>query len=296
MNKLIFTLLCVYVLSAPGPVQANVVSKGVQELLEALGRLTTAEGAGELADFGGKKAVRAILEKGAGEGGDHLVERMVHYGQRYGLEALQVMEHAPLAYVRAFDALPEQVMRKALWAVQREPERMTKLVRQYGADALHTAAKHPGVGSDLVQSLGTQGIRLGKRLPEGPFLQTAGHLDSMADVPARTRREVVDFILQAPKRSLEWLEAHPRILYTATGVGTFLAVKDQILGQEREVTVNPDGSKTIREKGFLPRTMDRFYNPLAVIIYVAAGLLLIGGLMRIRRIHRREIKADKETI
>src|SRR6056297_1626171 len=136
MNKLFSTLLCGVILLASGPVQANLISKGVQEILESVSRWAGAESSEKLTALGGKKAVQAILEKGAREGGDHLVERMVYYGQRYGLETLQVMDRAPQAYVRALDDLPEKAVQKALWVVQREPERMTGLVRQYGADAL----------------------------------------------------------------------------------------------------------------------------------------------------------------
>ena len=135
-------------------IHANVITKGVQEIIEAISKKGAQEATQELAEFGGKKAIQATLEKAAREGGEELVEKVVKYGRRYAVSAVRVINNVPAHYIKALDGLPEELIERAVWAVQREPEVMTTLVRDYGAEALLIAAKHRGIGGNLVSKLG----------------------------------------------------------------------------------------------------------------------------------------------
>lgn len=270
------------------PLQAHVITRGVQEIIEAIAQKSAKEATQELTEFGGKKAIQETLEKAAREGGDELVAKVVTYGRRYGISAMRVINHAPVHYIKALDDLPEELIERAVWAVQREPAVMTRLVRDYGADALLIAAKHRGVGGDLVSKLGSAGVRLGKALPESQAVVVTRHADEIAALPQSQQSRVIEAMLAAPSRTLDYLEKHPKVLLTAAGVGTFIALKDEILGTDEEVSTTPDGTRIVRRRGFAERTLEQFRKPIVLILAVIAGILALWGLTKIWGVYRLE--------
>jgi hypothetical protein len=268
---------------------ANVtITKGVREIIEAISKKGSKKAVQELAEFGGKEAIQATLEKAAREGGEELVEKVVKYGRRYGVSAVRVIDNAPVHYIKALDGLPEKLIERAMWAVQREPEVMTKLVRDYGTDALLIATKHRGIGGDLVRKLGSEGVRLGKALPESQAVVVARHADEIAALPQSQQSRVIEAILAAPARTLDYLEKHPKILFTAAGVGTVIALKDEILGEDKEVKTTPDGTSIVRRRGFAERTLEQFRKPIVLILSIIAGILALWGLTKIWGVYRLE--------
>jgi len=284
--------------------QGSIVTKGIREIVEALSKKGAKEATEELAEFGGKKAIEQTLKKAAREGGDELVEKVVKYGKRYGLSAVRVIDNAPAHYIKALDGLPEKFVKPAIWAAQREPEIVTKLVGKHGSDALLIAAKHKGIGNKLLLKLGDDGVRLAKALPEGKGVITlAKNADDIAVLPLAQRSQVVDTILKAPARALDFLEKHPRVLLTAVGVTTFLAIKDDVLGKDETITVHPDGAETIRKRGFIERLLEQFRAPITSIIVVIAVIIFCWGIVKIWGVYRREklkisleqLKVEKES-
>jgi hypothetical protein len=270
------------------PLDANVVTKGVRELTDVISKQGSKSAARELAEFGGKEAVQATLEKAAREGGEELVEKVVRYGRRYGVSAVRAINHAPAPYIKALDGLPEELVEQAIWAVQREPELMTRLVRDYGSDALLLATKHRGIGGGLVNKLGSEGVRLGKALSEHQAVVAARHADTLASLPQAEQSRVIGAIVAAPARALDFLERHPKILLTSAGVGTFIALQDEMLGQDEEIRIAPDGTRTIRKRGFIERILEQFRQPIVVILSIAAGILALWGLTKIWGVYRLE--------
>jgi hypothetical protein len=279
------------------PLQANVITKGVEEITEVIMVQGSKKAARELAEFGGKEAVQAALEKAAREGGDELVEKIVAYGRRYGIAVVRVINHAPTSYVRALDGVPEDLVERAIWAVQREPEVMAKLVRDYGSDALLLATKHRGIGGELVRKFGAEGIRLGKALSERQAIVAARHADTIAVLPQSQQSRVIGAIVAAPARTLGFLEKHPKVLLTTAGVGTFIALKDDMLGQDEEVQIAPDGTRMVRKRGFIERTLDQFRQPIVLLLSIAAGILALWGLTKIWGVYRLEkLKIANKTL
>lgn len=260
---------------------ANVITKGVREIIEVLSEQGSKKAARELAEFGGREAIQATLEKAAREGGEELVEKVVRYGRRYGVSAMRAINNAPAHYIKALDGLPEELVERAVWAVQREPEVMTQLVRDYGSDALLIATKHKGIGAELVSKLGSKGVRLGKALPESQAVVVARHADTIAALPPSQQSRVIGAILAAPARTLGFLEKHPKILLTTAGVGTFIALKDDVLGTDEEIQIAPDGTRTVRRRGIVERTLEQFRQPIALILSIVAGILALWGLTKI---------------
>jgi hypothetical protein len=101
----------------------------------------------------------------------------------------------------------------------------------------------------------------------------------LANLAEPERRTLLDMIRKAPKTILDLLEEHPRVLYTTAGVASFIAVKDQLLGNVQIVTDENGVIQSIKKPGFFERiwskTADKFSAPLAAIIWIA-GLILLG--------------------
>jgi precorrin-6x reductase len=267
---------------------ANIVTKGAREIAEAILRKGGKEATEELAEYGGKQAIQEVLEKASREGGSELVERVIRYGKKYGVSAVRTIDNAPSLYVRSLDKLPEEMIERALWAAQRKPEVITRLVSDYGADALRVAAKHRGVGSRIVAQLGDDGVQMAKDLTEEQGVILARHADDIASLPRQQRNQVVDAIISAPKRTIDYMEKHPKVFGTAAGIATLVALKDEVFGTYEEVTTHPDGTKTVSKRGILERILDKFHTPLTAIIVVFAVIIGGWGAIKIWGEYRRE--------
>ena len=126
MRKLGLTMILSLLLMQS--VNANMITKGAREIAEAIAKKGGKKATKELAEFGGKKAVKGVLEKAAKEGGDELVGKVIRYGRRFGLSAIKTIDLAPARYIKALDGIPEALVERALWAAQREPAVMTRLL------------------------------------------------------------------------------------------------------------------------------------------------------------------------
>lgn len=283
MNKL-YCILLVFCFSAH-IVVANPVVKGAREIVEAIVKKGGAKAPKELIEFGGEKAVQEVLKKTAKEGGDELVEKAIKYGRKYGLAAVKTIDNAPALYIKALDGIPEALVERALWAAQREPAIMTRLLSQYGSDALHIAARHRGVGTDIVAKLGDDGVRMARNLSEDQAVILARHADDIAGLPSSQKNQVVEAMLAAPKQVVEYLEKHPKAFLTAGGIIAVVKLKDDVLGDGKEVVIGPDGKPIIgldgkpitRKRGFLERILDQFLDRfhklvLAVLVIIAVFL------------------------
>lgn len=267
---------------------AGLVSSGAREILEVVAARGGREAAQELAEFGGKEAVEAALQRVAKEGGDDLVAKAVRFGKSHGLSAIRTIERAPALYIKALDAMPANLVERALGAARRDPALVERIVSRHGSEALEIAARHRGVGADIVAKLGDDGIRMARNLTEEQAVILARHADDIARLPQGQRGDMVDVILKAPGRILDYLERHPRVFMTATGVTTLIALKDDVLGADEETIVNPDGSTRTRKIGFAERIVTTFQTPLASILVVIAGIVAAWGSVRVWGDYRRE--------
>ena len=286
MNNL-YLILLVFYFSA-NIVVANPVAKGVREIAEAIAKKGGKEAAQELAEFGGKQAIQEVLEKAAKEGGDELVEKVIKYGRKYGLSAVKTIDNAPALYIKALDGIPETLVERALWAAQREPATMTRLLSQHGSDALQIAARYRGVGTDIVAKLGDDGVRMARNLTEDQAVIIARHADDIAGLPSSQKNQVVEAILAAPGRVIDYMEKHPKVFMTAAGITTLVALKDDVLGKDEEITINPDGSTTTRKLGLIERILARFQKPVSSVLIVLAVIVGCWGAVKIWGCYRRE--------
>ena len=257
--------------------QVPVVRELVEEATEQIFKSAARQGAQELSEMGGRAAVREILEQSSREGGEQLVKRVTQYGIEDGPMALRAIRPAPAKMVEALDGLSPELRTAALRAVDRDPSVMSTLVKRYGSGALEVAAEHPGVGEKLLNTLGQDGISLGRKLTTDQSIVAARYAEDIAALPAPERTGIVNRIIRSPVPVLDYLESHPRILRTAAGVAVVMAIKDDILGDKGRSIVRPDG--TIATTPAHPGLIERLFPqaarvasfPVTLIALIVAG-------------------------
>lgn len=283
LGRLVAVISLMFIATVTPPralAQAQVVREAVQEATEQLFKQTGRQGLEELGQMGGKTAVREILEQSSREGGDQLVRKVTQYGIEDGPVALRAIGRSPAKMVEALDGLPAGLRGPGLRAVDRDPQLMTQLVNKYGSGAMEVAARHPGVGEKLAQSLGEDGISLGRKLTTDQSIVAARYADDIAHLPPAERSGVLGALGRSPAKVLDYLEAHPRTLRTAAGVAIVMAVKDDILGDKGTTLVRPDGTlvTTVAHPGLIERLFPSASKAASTPIALIAGAIAIGIL------------------
>jgi len=293
--RLRITPLVIMLLIAPQCfAQARPIAAAAKELAEALVRQGGRQAAEELAQIGGETAVRETLEAAAREGGEALVNKTTQYALAHGPLALKALRPAPARMAAALEALPEQLVKPALYAAAREPQVVTRLVGEFGSGALEVAARHPGIGARLVETFGDDGVRAARALTTDQAVTLARHADDIAALQPAQRSALLGKIASSPRVVLDYLERHPRILTTAAGVGTVLALKDDIVGTS-EIVTGPDGQPVaVAKPGLIERVITTERSPIrtglnALVIVLVAflvgwALIRLWGAWRVQRV------------
>jgi hypothetical protein len=284
-NLKLIAALWVIALCIHAPIRANAqaswVVKMAGELVEALIRKGGQQGAKELMELGGETLAREALEKAAQEGGEKLAQRLANLALEHGAAVLKVAKQSPSKFVSAFDELTPAMQTAAAQAITREPELMARLFSNVGKEALAAAARHPGVGTQVVEVLGREGAEALGKVTTDQAIQLGRLAPKIAGAAEPQRRTLLEMIEQAPERIMDLLEKHPRVLLTGAGVASFIAAKDQILGGA-EIITDPKGVVRVVEKpGLIPRmwrqTTETFNTPLSGLVCIAGLLALAWG-------------------
>ena len=260
------------------PARAQVVGPVVREATEQVFRQASREGLEQLAQMGGKAAVTEVFEQTAREGGDTLVRKAAQYGVEDGPAALRAIGRSPSKMVGALDGLSPELRKGAVAAVERNPEVMTQLVKEYGSGAMEVAARHPGVGEKLAQSLGEDGIQLGRKLTTDESIVAARYAGDISKLPPAERSGVLAKLGQSPRVVLDYLETHPRVLTTAAGVGVVMALKDDVIGDKGKSVVTADGRvlNTPGHPGLIERMFPSVSKAADKPVMLISGVVAVG--------------------
>ncbi|MCL5096809.1 MAG: hypothetical protein M1608_04640 [Candidatus Omnitrophica bacterium] len=301
LRSLVILILIQCIIACNASAQGTLVREGLEQLLKTLGKTETRE----LAEFGGERAVKEALLRVEREGGETMVRKTVLYGEKYGVNALNAIRLAPGPFVKCLDELPERLAVKALQAVKREPDLMTRLVSQYGTDALRIAAEHPGVGSQIANTLGREGIDIAEKSTTDTAIRLSRIADPIAKLPAPDKSRLLGALKEAPAEMIRFLEKNPKVLLTSAGVAALIANKDKIFGGSK-VFVDKDGVvHLLAEPGFAERftgqVISAFNTPLSAFFWIAAfllfawGVVKIWGTVRAERVRARNKKAQLKS-
>lgn len=253
--------------------QGALIRKGVTELVELFTKTGARQSAKELADIGGERAVREILEKAALQGGDELVASVVAVAKAGGPRTLTAIGAEPALMTRALRALPEGRMADAVIEAARQPALMGKLVRAHGDDVLAASAKHPGVGAQVIDEFGGAGLKAAKSL---------GTDDVILLVKAKGFRELP---IAAQTKFLGLLERNPQgvtnLIKLAAG-GAAIVLTADFVNKAEEKLLGGAG-----ETGPLVGPMAATGRALGVLLVVVLGgyaaIKLLGVWWRTKR-------------
>jgi hypothetical protein len=184
---------CVFVPTS-AHAQGGIARKGVMELLEFF----TKEGARDLAEIGGEKAVREIIEKAAAQGGDDLVRQVVVLAKSNGPRALKALEGDPALMTKALRSLPEGKVADAVIEASRQPTLMAKLVRAHGDDVLTASARHPGIGTQVIDEFGPAGLKAAKDLSTDEVI-TLAKVKGFRELPQAAQGKFLSLLDRDPK-------------------------------------------------------------------------------------------------
>jgi len=257
----------------------SVVRTVAKELAEKLGQ----RGARELAEAGGEAAVREAIEKAATQGGETLAREVAGYAERYGAQSLRAFREAPAAMVQGMKKLPVEFAEGAMRAAAREPAVIARLATEVGEDALIVAAKHPGVGVDIATKLGREGCAVAKKLTTPETIRLARISDDLARLPAAERNGLLARIGKAPGKVLDYLEKHPKVLFTAAATTAALGAIDHLLGDADS-------------PGFIERVAKQFRTPIAIVLIATALLVFARAVWWWRRVRLAKTNKSRSPL
>ncbi|HET6323848.1 MAG TPA: hypothetical protein VFG04_04040 [Planctomycetaceae bacterium] len=229
----------------------------------------------ELTEFGGETAVREVFEQVAKETGEEGVKRLVQLSKSYGLDAVRAAKVAPRLTPLAEGVAPE-LAPSALRALLRPEERalLEPLSNELATGALEAAARHPGVGAQVVGELGPAGLKASQQYGTDAIIQLvkSPEAKSIAALPASQKTSLL-------KRMAQFIEQHPKTVLGAAGVGLFVRYKDELLGDKGEIVVGPDGTPIyVPKTGLIERSSNQI---LAWLLPVVAGVVGLWGANRL---------------
>lgn len=223
----------------------------------------------ELTEFGGETAVREVFEQVAKETGEEGVKRLVQLSRSYGLDAVRAAKVAPRLTTLAEGVAPE-LAPSALRALLRPEERalMEPLSNELATGALEAAARHPGVGVQVVDELGVAGLKASKQYSTDAIIQLvkSPEAKSIAALPTAQKTGLL-------KRVAQFIEQHPKTVLGAAGLGLFIRYKDDLLGDKGEIVIGPDGTPIyVPKTGILERSSNRILEWLLPTVAAIIGL------------------------
>jgi hypothetical protein len=223
----------------------------------------------ELTEFGGETAVREVFEQVAKESGEEGVKTLVQLTKSYGLDAIRAAKVAPRLTTLAERVSPE-LAPSALRALLRPEERavLERIGGELAPSALEAAARHPGVGVEIVDKLGVAGVRASERYDTDAIIQLAKSAESnrIAALPVAEKTGLL-------KRVAQFIEQHPKTVLGAAGLGLFIRYKDDLLGDKGEIVLGPDGTPIyVPKTGIIERSSNRILEWLLPIVAAAVGL------------------------
>jgi len=257
--------------------QGGAVIRAAEELGEVLLRRGGTEAAGELAKFGGKKAVEEVMEQAMKEGGEALMKQTAQLAQKHGVIALSALRGAPAAVVKAVDGIPAELAENGLRAIAHQPPVMQSMVKEFGSAALETAAKHPGIAPGIARSMGSEGLEIARRVSTEEARLLARYGDDIAKLPVAERSAVMDLIKRSPGKVLTWMEKHPKLLVAGSVTTAVVLAKKELFGEGDT-------------QGFFERMGGSLYEtfkaPVNIAVAALCGIVVLWAALKMRRIMR----------
>jgi shikimate 5-dehydrogenase len=269
-------------------VVAPAVREGAIELIDgALGRFVARDAATALSDqvakLGGKTAIEDFSTRIAAEGGDAALGRAAHVIEEFGPAALTTLAKIPhpASVLKVLDELSPDEARGAISYLGRaDGAALAEATDRFGAAALRLELRHPGVGTKIAQDLGAGGIAVARQLPTDQAIVLARKSSEIAALPEAQRSALLARAARHASDFVDFLESHPKFVFTVAATTILLEEKDRIFGGTK-IALDAHGLPVaIVTPGLFERLFQTTFAGLQNAILAPAGLaiaLLIGG-------------------
>jgi hypothetical protein len=281
-------VICVCILlQNEGRTQGSLVIKTAGELVEALIQKGGQQAAEQLAELGGEPLAASTIAKATQEGGEQLVQKVADLTLENGPGILKIAEQSPSKFVAAFDGLTPATQKAAVAAINREPELMARLFSNIGKDSLAAAAQYPGVGTQVMGSLGSEGAEtLLKMTTEDEAIQLGKLAPQIAKVAEPERKSLLEMIGHAPARMFALFKKHPIALASTAAIITVIAAKDSLIGDGMVYVDKKGHVNTGILTGICAMILDTISTPLSAVFWIAGLLFLLWGLIKLWAVFR----------
>lgn len=174
--------------------------RAVTELIEGYAESWAKQFDKDLVEIGGENTLREVIEKAAAEGGDDLVRQVVALGKSSGPRAIKALEGDPALMTKAIRGLPDGTVADAVIEASRQPALMAKLVRAHGKDVLTAAARHPGIGTQVIEEFGVAGLKATRNLSTEEVILLA-KVKGFSELPKASQGKFI-FLLDRDPRAV----------------------------------------------------------------------------------------------
>lgn len=257
----------------------------VQQLVEACARFGARSGlqlaAREGAETGLEAAAARLAPRLLSEGGEALAQRTLGLVDELGPNLLHVLDGQALRrpIIEALEAMPQASRSAALSALLREGPSLGRALVQAGSEALEAELRHPGIGANFVEVLGSEGAALARALPSDDLAVLARYQQQIAQLPSAQRQGLVEALGRNARGVCDYLRAHPGFALSSATVALLLSNSD------RTMDILEEGAN--RAGDIAADSVQRITLWVAPVLAAGLGLWLF---LRIRRSEARENK------
>jgi hypothetical protein len=291
---------------ATGMLSGSAVARAV---LKYFGKEGAEEATEYLARQGGREVAERVARNALAEGGEEATEQVSRLVAKHGPEVLTALDNAPAVtpVLSALGEIPQSQVESAIarLAAGASGRELAETVSRYGATALRSELRHPGIGGMLVRTLGDDGAALAKTLTDDQAIVLARHADDLAKLPAQQRTGVFTMLRADADRMVSFMgrfaaDNPGKTLFTVATTTVILAEPERILGGE-EIVFDAEGNPVVVSKaGIAGRTMKaggeavahvsmNYLQPLfyAVITFLGCFAVLFM-VLKLWHTHQRE--------
>jgi hypothetical protein len=288
--------------------QAAIVAPAARTLIEALEgyaiKAPARDLVDEIAEAGGRDGIAAFSTRLVDEGGETALTQAARLVREAGPAAIAALAKAPkpAMLLNALDSLPAEAAGQAVRALGRgaDGEALAAAVDRFGAGALKLELQHPGVGTQLAQKLGDEGIAIARRMPTPDAILLARRAPEIASLPFGQRQALLDAVTKHLGGFVGFLESHPKFTFTAAATAVLLKEGDQIFGSSVVATDANGRPVAVARPGFVERFSQTFLagiaRPiLAPIGSVFAALIAGWGAIKLWFFYRRSRLRERKA-
>ena len=226
--SILFLVICTILL----PLHCNAqVGALVSNTTKQITKILEKKGATELAQYGGKSAIKHSLDKIAAETGEEGLKQTQKYVATWGIRALSAIEVSPKIVMSALNKCPDNLKKRLITLCKKgEP-----FVKKLGDEGLILESKYAGFG-EKIAPLGNDithiawaelSISAVKNLSKN-----AQALNAVKTNHSTAFAKFVKHLKSAPCKTIEILEANPKVLFAGSALIAFTTAKEELVGKE----------------------------------------------------------------